>query len=264
MNTIYDHGRNIYPTSKPLERFNDPWDAGKFSSACGVHVYAGDQFPAEYRGSHFVCEPVSNLVHRDVLVPSGATFIARRGERESEFLASTDNWFRPVTCDTGPDGALYIVDMYREVIEHPQWIPEHMQKLFDLRSGMDRGRIYRVFHRAPPDRKKVDLASASPADLVAHLSHPNGWWRATAPRLLVERADTAAVSLLETALREAREPLGRLHALWTLEGMGRLSTAGLLAAFGDADPAVRAAAARVAGAALSWREPPPREEARAL
>ena len=91
-----------------------------------------------------MCEPTANLVHREIMSPAGAAFTARPGERESEFLASTDEWFRPVNLQTGPDGALYVVDMYRAVIEHPEWMPEELRERADMRDGNDRGRIYRI------------------------------------------------------------------------------------------------------------------------
>ncbi len=245
MNEITDHGAKVYPISKTLERYNDPQDYGRFSSACGIHVYGGDALPPEYRGSHFVCEPVSNLVHRDVLVPSGASYSASRGEKTSEFLASTDHWFRPVSCTTGPEGALYVADMYREVIEHPQWIPEHIQKLFDLQSGMDRGRIYRVT-AAVGDRKKPKLARASTEALAADLSHSNAWRRSTAQRLIVERGHAGAEAPVLAVLGSSPDPLGRLHALWTLSGLGKLGDQALRRALEDPFPAVRAAGVRLA------------------
>jgi putative membrane-bound dehydrogenase-like protein len=245
---ISDHGARVYPSSRPLERFNDPRDAGRFSSACGVHVYRGDLLPEEYRGSLFSCEPVSNLVHRDRLEPRGASFVARRGEEESEFLTSTDHWFRPVSCATGPDGALYIADMYREVIEHPEWIPAHIQRLFDLRSGMDRGRIYRIVpeNRGSASGGRPALGGAAAGELTGFLSHPNGWWRDTAQRLIVERGSRDIVPLIERTLASGKQPLARLHALWTLEGLGALTAAHVERALGDEAFSVRRHAALLA------------------
>jgi putative membrane-bound dehydrogenase-like protein len=268
---LSDHGGGVFPASKPLERFNDPWHAGHFSSACGVHIYLGARLPEEFRGNHFVCEPVANLVHRDVLVPAGASFTARRAREGAEFLASTDHWFRPVSCESGPDGALYIADMCREVIEHPEWIPEHVEKLFDLRSGMDRGRIWRVVpeddRRAAPGAaagaapEKPSLAALDGAALAALLGDPDAWRRRTAERLLLERgarlgADTVAG--LRSLLGESPEPRARLHALWTLEGLGALRPEDAARALRDASPPVRAEGARLAAALL---DRPAREEA---
>jgi putative membrane-bound dehydrogenase-like protein len=143
---ISDHGGSsqVYPTSKLQERPNDHFAAGRFTSACSVTIYRGAAFGPEFQGNAFTCEPVHNLVHRDIVVPKGASFVAKRGEEKSEFLSSTDNWCRPVNLCGGPDGALYVLDMYRAVIEHPQWIPLEMQKRVDLRAGSDKGRLYRV------------------------------------------------------------------------------------------------------------------------
>ena len=107
---------------------------GFITSACSPIVYTADLFPEKYRGNTFVCDPANNLIHRDVLVENGATFIARRGDLDCEFLASTDNWFRPVCLTLGPDGALYVLDFYREVIETPISLPEDIQKKLNLES----------------------------------------------------------------------------------------------------------------------------------
>src|SRR5919108_573817 len=111
------------------------------AAACSPVVYAADLFPAAYRGNSFVCDPANNLVHRDVLEPKGATFVAKRGDADCEFLASTDTWFRPVHLSLGPDGAIYIADFYREVIETPLSLPEDMKKVLTLKT-QDRGRIW--------------------------------------------------------------------------------------------------------------------------
>src|SRR5207249_691013 len=130
----------------------------------------------EFYGNAFVCEPVHNLVHRFALKPDGVTFKGPRAEEEQtcEFLASRDNWFRPVQARTGPDGALWVVDMYRFVIEHPRWIsPERLAKL-DVRAGDDKGRIYRVYPKNKILRPILDLTKLSPAKLAAMLDTPNG------------------------------------------------------------------------------------------
>src|SRR4030095_9556212 len=119
---------------------------GFFTSATGIHVYRGDAFPPEFRGSVFIGDVGGNLVHRKILEPKGSIFTARRppGEVTREFLTSTDNWFRPVAFADGPDGALYVLDMYRETSDPPDSIPESIKSHVDLKSGDDRGRIYRI------------------------------------------------------------------------------------------------------------------------
>ncbi|HYE99900.1 MAG TPA: PVC-type heme-binding CxxCH protein, partial [Planctomycetota bacterium] len=236
---IADHPSNVYPTSKILTRPNDPHAAGRFTSACSVTAYRGGAFGPAYQDSLFVCEPVHNLVHRDVVVPKGASLSARRGEENAEFLTSTDNWFRPVNLAVGPDGALYVVDMYRAVIEHPQWIPLEMQKRVNLRAGEDRGRIYRVAPKALPAH------FAGLGDLVGELAHPNGWRRTTAQRLLVERQDRSAIDRIRV-LAATGQALGRLHALWTLEGLGALDATLVKAALSAPEPGLREHAVRLA------------------
>ncbi|APZ91951.1 neutral/alkaline non-lysosomal ceramidase N-terminal domain-containing protein [Fuerstiella marisgermanici] len=136
----------VFPTSKTMARFNDFHAANRFTSACSTSIYRDHLLGEEFYGNAFTCEPVHNLVSRLVLERDGVTFKGRRArdEQKSEFFASSDNWTRPVMVRTGPDGAIYIADMYRQVIEHPQWIPDEYQRKMNLRAGDDRGRIYRV------------------------------------------------------------------------------------------------------------------------
>src|SRR5947209_844827 len=137
----------VFPISKPLPRFNSPHGLNHFTSACSAIIYRDDLFGPEFVGNSFVSEPVHNLIHREIVKPKGVTFTSQRAddEQQSEFLASSDNWFRPTMIQTGPDGALWVADMYRYVIEHPEWIPKDWQKKLDLRAGHDQGRIYRVY-----------------------------------------------------------------------------------------------------------------------
>jgi hypothetical protein len=130
----------VYPSSEPLKRFNDLNKINRFTSACGLMLYRDTLLGEEFYGNTFACEPVHNLVHREVVTPNGATFSSTRApsEQSSEFFSSTDPWSRPVMARTGPDGALWVADMYRLVIEHPEWIPDDWEKLFDLRAGSDK------------------------------------------------------------------------------------------------------------------------------
>ncbi len=254
---ISDHGGScpLFPASKLAERPNDHFAAGRITSACALTIYRGDALPA-LAGHAFVCEPVHNLVHRDVLSPRGASFAGSRADKETEFLASTDNWCRPVNLCTGPDGALYVVDMYRAVIEHPQWIPLEMQKRVDLRAGADKGRIWRLAPKGHPTSKVR-------APAVADLAHPNAWWRTTAQRLILEKQDKTAVDALR-ALAKGASPLGRLHALWTLDGLGALGADEVRAALKDPEAGIREHALRLAeprcpeGIAALAADPDPR------
>jgi putative membrane-bound dehydrogenase-like protein len=214
--------------------------AGQFTAACGVEIYRGDALGEQYRNSAFVCEPTGNLVHREILTASGVTFVSRPADATREFLAARDPWFRPVNLEVGPDGALYVVDMYRAVIEHPEFMPAELQKRPDLRSGDDRGRIYRIVRaEAKAATSAPRLSQASTAEVAHLLEHQSAWWRETAARLLYERADPAARAHLEQIAREADEPAARVAALWALSGLGVLDDRHVLEALEDRDPRVR-------------------------
>lgn len=232
----------------PVEGGGRP--SGYFTGATGTTIYRGDAFPADDRENAFIADCGSNLVHRKKLAPDGAALVARRpdDEQKSEFLASRDNWFRPVQFANAPDGTLYIADMYREVIEHPWSLPQSIKRHLDLNSGNDRGRIYRVVPDGFRQPQRPRLDGATTTDLVAVLEHPNGWHRDTAARLLYERQDTAAVPALRALLNRSKSPLGRMHALYALHGLGRLDEAAERRALKDPDAIVRQHAARLAPA----------------
>lgn len=215
--------------------------SGYFTGATGATIYRGDAYGPEFVDNAFIGDAGGNLVHRKVLSPNGVVLTAKRpaDEQGLEFLASRDTWFRPVHFQNAPDGCLYIADMYREVIEHPWSIPEAIKQHLDLNSGNNRGRIWRVVPEKFTQPKPLKLATATSAQLVAHLDSANGWTRDTAARLLYERQDRRAVADLEALLSKARTPLGRVHALYALQGLFALSHQHLLAALGDRDERVR-------------------------
>lgn len=220
--------------------------AGVVTSASGVTSYRGTAYPEKYRGNVFVTECAGNLLYRLQLTPDAVTFKAERADGQQEMVASTDNWFRPVNFVNAPDGTLHVMDMYRENIEHPWSIPEDIHAAVDLEAGRDMGRIWRL---APPDFKPVKtprLGSASSAELVATLENPNSWWRETAQRLLFERQDKSVVPALQTLVRQGKLPQARLHAMWTLEGLGALTNEDLLAALQDSAAGVREHAVKLA------------------
>ena len=219
---------------------------GFFTSATGVTIYRGAAYPEEFRGNAFVGDVGGNLIHRKTLTPAGATFVATRADRDVEFVASTDSWFRPVNFVNAPDGTLYVLDMYRETIEHPVSIPEDIKVHLDLESGDDRGRIYRL---APPNWRHTPppkLGEMTASQLVAQLQSANSWNRETAQRLLWERQDAAAVEPLRKLVRESRTPQAKVHALWCLDGLSSVTADLLLAALHDDHPRVREHALRVA------------------
>lgn len=226
---------------------------GFFTSATGVTIYRGGVYPPEFQGNAFIGDCGGNLVHRKTLTPNGISFVAQRADTDVEFLTSTDNWFRPVNFVNAPDGTLYVLDMYRETIEHPASLPDDIKAMVDLESGHDRGRIWRMippnYHRTPPPR--LDLVST--ADLVSQLGSPHGWIRDTAQRLLVERNDQAAAEPLRQLLRgvlanksPSPSPQTRLHALWTLHGLKALNAGDVEATLLDPDEHLREQALRLA------------------
>jgi putative membrane-bound dehydrogenase-like protein len=233
LSKIYDHEENLlsrlYPIGEQETRVNHPEQSGYFSGSCGITFYGGGAFPEGFNDNLFVADVVLNLVHLDVLSPDGSSFKTSRKRDQVEFLASTDRSFRPVNMTTGPDGALYLMDMYREVIEHPEWIPDDMEAKMDLNAGKDKGRIYRIVPRknwqAPA---ALAFEAADEASLVQALTNPNQWTRLTAHRLLMEKANESSVPLLEKMLAENNHPYAQLHGLWILDGLGNLNDDALL------------------------------------
>ncbi|MBI3862745.1 MAG: prolyl oligopeptidase family serine peptidase [Planctomycetia bacterium] len=222
--------------------------AGYFTGATGVTIYRGDAWPQEYRGQAFVGDVGSNIVHRKTLEPDGVGLIARRADEKKEFVASTDIWFRPAQFANAPDGNLYIIDVYREVIEHPASLPPVIKQHLDLTSGRDRGRIYRVVHDGFRQKKIPQLGKATTAELVAALAHRNGWHRDTAARLLFQRGDRSAVEPLVKLAATSPLPEGRMHALYALASFEALTPQVILPRLADEHPRVREHAVRLSEA----------------
>jgi len=221
----------------------------RFTAACGTCVYRGDLFPKECYGNAFLCEPAANLVRRNILSEQDGKVTARNAYNQAEFLASTDELFRPVNLSTGPDGALYIADLYHGLIQHHLYVTPYLRAQAEDR-GLDKvihkGRIWRVVPAGKVPRLKPNLSKETSPVLVNLLSHPNGWWRDTAQRLLVERNDLAVVPALQELARSDPAAVARLHALWSLEGMRQLNPPAIAAALKDSSPKLRAAAVRLA------------------
>ena len=272
---ISDHGRpsaQMFPLTRPQtwrversrvrqERFDEqhPDDkgggqkgllapSGYFTAATGGTIYNGDVFPKEYWGNVFTGDVSGNLVHRDVLERDGVNFIAHRSEQKREFMASTDMWFRPTNFANGPDGNLYVTDMYRETIEQPESIPEEIKKNIDFWSGADKGRIYRIVPTHPLRKRelKPKLGKAGSAELVALLAGESGWHRATAHRLLIERQDRSVIPQLREMAMTNANPLARVNALWVLESLSALDDPLVLHALHDTEAGVREHALRMA------------------
>ncbi|WP_345681702.1 PVC-type heme-binding CxxCH protein [Novipirellula caenicola] len=219
--------------------------AGYFTGATGVTIYRGDAWPKKWKGYAFVGDVGSNLIHRKMLEQNGLEFVAKRIDDQSEFVTSTDIWFRPAQFANAPDGTLHVIDVYREVIEHPLSLPEQIKKHLDLTSGRDRGRIYRIVPTPYKHRPLQSLAKAKTAELVELLAHENAWHRETAARLLYQRQDPSAIEPLRTLIRESSSPLGRMHALYALDGLAALDGPILLRGLQDTHPQVRRHALRL-------------------
>lgn len=242
-----DPGR-VFPASAGAERFNSPESLNHVTSGCGLGLCRDPLMGDPFYGDAFTCEPVHNLVHRLKLLPRSVTFEARRapGESNCEFLASEDNWFRPVQVRTGPDGALWVVDMYRAVIEHPRWIPADKLANLDVRAGADMGRIYRVYPAGAKLRPIRDLTKLATADLAAALDTPNGTTRDLVHAELLHRPDKAAAApALSGLLQSTSLPATRLQALCILDGLHLLAEQDLRRALQDAHPALRRHAIRL-------------------
>jgi mono/diheme cytochrome c family protein/glucose/arabinose dehydrogenase len=226
----------------------------EFTAANSPFIFRGDLFPKDFYNNAFVCEPAGNLVRRNIMFPTNGSLHATNAYDHAEFLASTDERFRPVNLTSGPDGALYIVDFYRGVLEHRISLTTYLRKQGEDR-GLEKpihlGRIYRVVPEGKTIRRDAPtFAKETPAQWVKALSHPNGWHRDTAQRLLVEKRDLSVVPALKKLALNGKNPLGKVHALWTLEGLNALDLVTVEKALRDKNPQVRVAAIRVSEPAL--------------
>ncbi len=235
---------------------------GKISAmtaACGPLVYRGSLFPSEFADNAFVAEPSANLVKRIVITDrNDGTRVGKNAYTETEFLTSTDERFRPVNLYEGPDGGIYVVDLYRGILQHRIFLTTFLRKQIvdrGLDKGTGLGRIYRIVpEKAQPPRVAFDLSKEPSVRLVSRLSSSNSWWRDTAQRLLVERRDTSVTPALKELARDAKaSSFGRIHALWTLEGTKQLDRDTVVAALDASDAHVRAAAVRLAEPFLSGK-----------
>lgn len=253
--------QSVYP-SHPTPGVNRGYDAKTLradgtlataTSTCGAAIYRGDAFPAEFRGNAFIPEPSSNLVKRITIAEKDGLLAGANAYEEKEFLTSTDERFRPVMMANGPDGALYVVDLYRGMLQHPAFLTHYLIaniKARHLELPVSGGRIWRIVR----DDQAAPRATKLPAETSARvrlLAHPNGWVRDTAQRVLVESGDLKAAGPLAALLADPKSPaVTRLHALWTLDGLGAAKPEVVRLALKDTDPQVRAAAIRIAPAEM--------------
>ena len=240
-----------YPISDNLTTADSHF--GTYSAACAVHVYRGDALPEAYRGAAFSCDPTGNLVRGDRLEKSGGTFAARRIHEGTEALRSRDNWFRPVFIADGPDGALYIADMYRKVIEHPEYLPGDVRKHVDFEAGKDKGRIWKLTSTSNTQRSIFKAIGTNVPTLVAELSSPIPWRRDTAFRFLIERNDNATAALLRKSFRASDAVGSAVAKLQLLEFAGGVDEPTLLLALKHPQPAVRQNAVRIVESSLATK-----------
>ncbi len=234
------------------------------TACCGPDIFRGDRLPPDLYGNLFFGEPVGRLARRaEIDVTDGITHLTNPYPK-SEFLRSTDPNFRPINMVTAPDGTLYIVDMYRGIIQEADWVrsDSYLRKpvlRYQLDKNFGRGRIWRLRHRDFRPGPQPRLLDKKPAKLVKYLSHPNGWWRDTAQKLLVLRGDHSIAPALAKMARTNPNPLARLDALWTMDGLNALEPELVCEKFKDPDPHVRAAAIRVSeslyGKGYKWVQP---------
>lgn len=246
----------VWPVSSPEKRYHSFDNAGHFTSACSGMIYRDEllfgPFTSDgYGPMHaFTCEPFHNLVQHNLVLQDGASFSGQRplGEESSDFFASEDRWCRPVMVRTGPDGALWVVDMYRYMIEHPDWLPENgrAELLPHYRLGEDRGRIYRVFPIDRSARPFLKLAGRNASEWVTALDSPNGWQRDKAHMMLLWKPETSVNAQLASLIRSGANAAGRAHALWVLESWKSLSADLLKTALKDRHPGIRENALRIA------------------
>ncbi len=226
-----------------------------FTSVCAPMIYRGDRLPSDTYGNVFVAEPAANLVSRGIIEDSGTGLRVRKAYERGEFLASTDERFRPVWISNAPDGTLYIVDMYRGVIQQRADITEYLRDHITnhkLEKPTALGRIYRVVHETTKrDTTTGTNGRLTTTQLIDLLSHPNGWWRETAQRLLIERGDRTSVAALARLAGAAKDPRAKLHALWTLEGLDALQPDMVVKALDDPSRDVRTSALRLSERWLS-------------
>jgi mono/diheme cytochrome c family protein/glucose/arabinose dehydrogenase len=221
-----------------------------FTAASGVEIYRGDRLPADLLGDLLFNEPVGRIVRRAKIVVSEGLTQLRNAYSKSEFIRSTDPLFRPVSISNAPDGTLYLADMYTGIIQDAQFVGPNSYlrrkvEQYALDTQHNLGRIWRItYEGTQPDRRRPQMYGETPAQLVQHLGHPNGWWRDTAQKLLVLRQDTSVVPALQTLARTSGNQLARIHALWTLEGLNALDAALARELMKSPDPQIRIQAIR--------------------
>jgi glucose/arabinose dehydrogenase/mono/diheme cytochrome c family protein len=240
------------------ERLRADSTLNHFTASCGQVIFQGDHLPEDMRGDLFICEPVGRLIRRAKVFNRDGQIFLKSAYHQKEFIASSDMNFRPVNMATGPDGCLYIVDMYRGIIQESNWTREGsflrpVIKREKLDKNIGRGRIYRLVYEGDKPGPRPQLLDETPEELVKYLAHANGWWRSTAQKLILIRGDKSVVGELEkmamddyswferlfSSEQTGSSAVSRIHALWTLKGLDALDKGILFKALNDEDPQVR-------------------------
>ena len=246
---------NIPDTQGGLARLRPDNTLNRFTASCGQSIYRGDRLPAELLGDLFICEPVGRLIRRSKVINDKGRIIVANAYKNTEFIRAKDPNFRPINSATGPDGFIYFVDMYRGIIQEGNWVRRGsylrgvVQK-YELDKNIGLGRIYRLEHDSTKRGPQPRMLDETPEQLIAHLSHPNGWWRSEAQKLIILHGDRSVVPALKQLAVSGKSALGRLHALWTLEGLDVVNPELLSQGFKDKDGRVRAASMRIAEAII--------------
>lgn len=243
---------NIPDTQGGLFQLRDNNTLNHFTATCGQDIFRGDRLPEDLRGDLLFAEPVGRLIRRTKInVEDGITRLSNAYD-ETEFMRTKDPLFRPVNMVTAPDGTLYVVDMYRGIIQEGNWTREgsYLRGAIqdnDLDKEVGRGRVYRLVHEDFEKGPQPKMLDETPAQLVKHLEHPNGWWRDTAQKLLILKADESVVPALKELFRSpSSDTKAKAHALWTLEGLGQMNEALAREAMKSSDVEIRHAGIRLA------------------
>ena len=218
------------------------------TGAAGAMAYRGDQFPPEFRDTALFCEPVANLIRMVHLNRKDGLLSGEHLFGEREFLTSTDERFRPVNLFNAPDGTIYVTDMYHGIIQHKHYLTKYLREYIMHQKLEDQprlGRIYRIKYRDNPRGAQPAMAGKKARDLVPHLAHSNGWWRDTAQQLIIDSGDRSVVPALNALASDSAKPLGQIHALWTLEGLGEINVSAIKGALKSSDPYVLESAIRL-------------------
>ncbi|MBI1374908.1 MAG: hypothetical protein GC159_19495 [Phycisphaera sp.] len=247
--------RTVYPIAQVPDVQGGPRRVGPngglnhFTGCAGQGIFRGDRLPEELRGDLFIPEPVGRLIRRAKVERSDGVTHLTNAYPGSEFIRTRDVNFRPVGAKTAPDGTMFIIDMHRGIIQQGNWVKGYLRGIVEkwgLDKNIGKGRVYRLVHQDFKPGPQPHMLDEKTADLVAHLSHPNGWWRDTAQKLIILRKDgKSVVPQLEQLARTGESPLGRVHAMWTLEGLGAVTPELIVEKLADKDPRVRMAAVRI-------------------